>query len=145
MAASLDASDAVLLPPLLNSPHPSRVPALGVEGAASIDARTGGRGRPSTLGTRPGTSPRAGKLTTREELLDTVFSFAANSMPSWPAADVLLEMTMATTLSPEDAAQLRTYERDRHDALAEGYIGFFAPVTALAIAPCSRRCGWRPA
>src|SRR5882672_5828149 len=44
-------------------------------------------------------------------------------------------MTMATTLSPEDAAQLRTYERQRHDALAEGYIGFFSPVTALAIAP----------
>jgi ubiquinone/menaquinone biosynthesis C-methylase UbiE len=44
-------------------------------------------------------------------------------------------MKMATTLSPEDAAQLRTYERQRHDALAEGYIGFFAPVTALAIAP----------
>jgi SAM-dependent methyltransferase len=44
-------------------------------------------------------------------------------------------MTMATILSPEDAAQLRTYERQRHDALAEGYIAFFAPVTALAIAP----------
>jgi SAM-dependent methyltransferase len=44
-------------------------------------------------------------------------------------------MTMATTLSPEDAAQLRNYERQRHDALAEGYIGFFSPVTALAIAP----------
>jgi ubiquinone/menaquinone biosynthesis C-methylase UbiE len=42
---------------------------------------------------------------------------------------------MPTTLSPEDAAQLRTYERRRHDALAEGYAGFFAPVTALAIAP----------
>ena len=42
---------------------------------------------------------------------------------------------MATLLSPEDAAQLRNYERQRHDALAEGYIGFFAPVTALAIAP----------
>jgi len=42
---------------------------------------------------------------------------------------------MATNLSPEDAAQLRDYERQRHDALAEGYIGFFAPVTALAIAP----------
>ena len=42
---------------------------------------------------------------------------------------------MATTLSPQDADQLRTYERDRHNALAEGYIGFFAPVTALAIAP----------
>jgi SAM-dependent methyltransferase len=44
-------------------------------------------------------------------------------------------MIMATLLSPEDAAQLRTYEQQRHDALAEGYIGFFAPVTALAIAP----------
>jgi SAM-dependent methyltransferase len=42
---------------------------------------------------------------------------------------------MATNLSPQDADQLRTYERDRHSALAEGYIGFFAPVTALAIAP----------
>jgi SAM-dependent methyltransferase len=42
---------------------------------------------------------------------------------------------MATLLSPEDAAKLRTYERERHNALAEGYIGFFAPVTALAIAP----------
>jgi ubiquinone/menaquinone biosynthesis C-methylase UbiE len=44
-------------------------------------------------------------------------------------------MTMATTLSPADAEQLRSYERDRHDAMAEGYIGFFSPVTALAIAP----------
>ena len=42
---------------------------------------------------------------------------------------------MATLLSPEDAAKLRTYERERHNELAEGYIGFFAPVTALAIAP----------
>ena len=42
---------------------------------------------------------------------------------------------MPTTLSPQDADQLRAYERDRHNALAEGYIGFFAPVTALAIAP----------
>ena len=42
---------------------------------------------------------------------------------------------MATSLSREDADQLRTYERDRHTALAEGYIGFFSPVTALAIAP----------
>ena len=49
--------------------------------------------------------------------------------------DIEKEMTMATTLSPEDAAQLRTYERQRHDALSEGYIGFFGPVTALAIAP----------
>jgi SAM-dependent methyltransferase len=44
-------------------------------------------------------------------------------------------IVMATSLSPSDAALLRNYERDRHDALAEGYIGFFAPVTALAIAP----------
>jgi ubiquinone/menaquinone biosynthesis C-methylase UbiE len=42
---------------------------------------------------------------------------------------------MATQLSPEEAAKLRTYERERHNALAEGYIAFFAPVTALAIAP----------
>jgi ubiquinone/menaquinone biosynthesis C-methylase UbiE len=42
---------------------------------------------------------------------------------------------MASLLSPEDAAKLRTYERERHNALAQGYIGFFAPVTAHAIAP----------
>jgi len=42
---------------------------------------------------------------------------------------------MAALLSPEDAAKLRTYERERHNALAQGYIAFFAPVTALAIAP----------
>ena len=42
---------------------------------------------------------------------------------------------MATTLSPDDAEKLHAYERRRHDALAEGYAGFFAPVTALAIAP----------
>jgi len=42
---------------------------------------------------------------------------------------------MPALLSPEDAAKLRTYERERHNALAEGYIAFFAPVTALAIAP----------
>src|SRR5947207_3351354 len=51
------------------------------------------------------------------------------------STDIVEGMTMATLLSPEDAAQLRDYERDRHSALAEGYIGFFAPVTALAIAP----------
>jgi SAM-dependent methyltransferase len=51
------------------------------------------------------------------------------------SADIEKEMTMATALSPEDAAQLRTYEKQRHDALSDGYIGFFAPVTALAIAP----------
>jgi len=42
---------------------------------------------------------------------------------------------MPATLSRDDAAQLRAYERRRHDALAEGYAGFFAPVTARAIAP----------
>jgi SAM-dependent methyltransferase len=49
--------------------------------------------------------------------------------------EALLECAMATRLSAEDANKLRTYERDRHNALAEGYIGFVAPVTALAIAP----------
>lgn len=39
------------------------------------------------------------------------------------------------TLSPEEAERLRTFERRRHDALAESYHDFFAPVTALAIAP----------
>ncbi len=45
---------------------------------------------------------------------------------------------MATTvaaLSAEDAERLRAYERRRHDALAETYRDFFAPVTALAIEP----------
>jgi ubiquinone/menaquinone biosynthesis C-methylase UbiE len=42
---------------------------------------------------------------------------------------------MPTTLSSDDAEKLRAYERRRHDALAEGYAGFFAPVTALAIGP----------
>ena len=51
---------------------------------------------------------------------------------------------MAALLSPEEAAQLRTYERQRHDALAEGYIGFFAPVTALAIAPLLDAVQLRP-
>ena len=31
---------------------------------------------------------------------------------------------MPATLSRDDAAQLRAYERRRHDALAEGYAGF---------------------
>jgi SAM-dependent methyltransferase len=53
-------------------------------------------------------------------------------------------MTMATLLSPEDAERLRTYERRRHDALAEGYIGFFGPVTALAIAPLLDAVQLRP-
>ena len=38
-------------------------------------------------------------------------------------------------LSAEDAERLRAYERRRHDALAETYRDFFAPVTALAIEP----------
>jgi ubiquinone/menaquinone biosynthesis C-methylase UbiE len=42
---------------------------------------------------------------------------------------------VSATLSPEEAAQLRSFERRRHDQLAEGYAEFFAPVTALAIAP----------
>src|SRR5262245_20690688 len=42
---------------------------------------------------------------------------------------------MPTPLSPEEAAQLKSFERRRHDQLAEGYAQFFAPVTAQAIAP----------
>ena len=61
---------------------------------------------------------------------------------------------MATFLSADEAAQLRNYERQRHDELAEGYTSFFAPVTALAIpplldavqpAPAPGCSTWRPA
>ena len=38
-------------------------------------------------------------------------------------------------LSPEDAARFRAFERARHDKLAPTYAGFFAHVTAQAIAP----------
>jgi SAM-dependent methyltransferase len=47
-------------------------------------------------------------------------------------------MTMAATstaLSPEDAERLRSFERQRHDDLAETYRDFFTPITALAIKP----------
>lgn len=42
---------------------------------------------------------------------------------------------MPTRLTPDEAAQLRSYERRRHDEMAETYIGFFAPITARAMAP----------
>jgi SAM-dependent methyltransferase len=51
------------------------------------------------------------------------------------SAEAARESTMPRTLSPEEAVQLRSFERRRHDQLAEGYAAFFAPVTALAIAP----------
>jgi SAM-dependent methyltransferase len=38
-------------------------------------------------------------------------------------------------LSPEDAERLRAFERSQHDARAESYRDFFAPITSLAIAP----------
>jgi ubiquinone/menaquinone biosynthesis C-methylase UbiE len=43
--------------------------------------------------------------------------------------------TTANKLSPEDAQRLRTFERRRHDTLAETYTDFFASVTAFAIKP----------
>ena len=42
---------------------------------------------------------------------------------------------MAGPLSAQDAEQLRAFEREGHNALAQGYSAFFAQVTALAIAP----------
>lgn len=47
----------------------------------------------------------------------------------------MMATTTLAALSAEDAERLRTYERRRHDALAETYRDFFAPVTALAIEP----------
>ncbi|HWB47149.1 MAG TPA: class I SAM-dependent methyltransferase [Hyphomicrobiaceae bacterium] len=41
----------------------------------------------------------------------------------------------AGRLSPEDAERLRAFERSQHDARADSYQDFFAPITALAIAP----------
>jgi SAM-dependent methyltransferase len=38
-------------------------------------------------------------------------------------------------LSAEDAERFRSFERQRHDALAKTYRDFFAPITALAIKP----------
>jgi len=44
-------------------------------------------------------------------------------------------MAAASTLSPEDAERLRSFERQRHDYLARTYRDFFTPITALAIKP----------
>lgn len=41
----------------------------------------------------------------------------------------------STALSPEDAERFRSYERQRHDNLAQTYHDFFTPITALAIKP----------
>ena len=42
---------------------------------------------------------------------------------------------LAGSLSAQDAEQLRAFEREGHNAMAQGYSAFFAQVTALAIAP----------
>jgi len=42
---------------------------------------------------------------------------------------------MATEISAQSAEQLRSFEREGHDALAESYHSFFSPVTELAIDP----------
>jgi len=49
--------------------------------------------------------------------------------------------TGRTALTPDEAERLRTFERQRHDAMAEGYHGFFANVTKLAIAPLLAAAG----
>jgi 2-polyprenyl-3-methyl-5-hydroxy-6-metoxy-1,4-benzoquinol methylase len=49
--------------------------------------------------------------------------------------------TGRTALTPEEAERLRTFERERHDATAEGYHGFFANVTKLAIEPLLAAAG----
>jgi SAM-dependent methyltransferase len=41
----------------------------------------------------------------------------------------------STALSPEDAERFRSFERRRHDSLANTYRDFFTPITALAIKP----------
>jgi fructose-1,6-bisphosphatase/sedoheptulose 1,7-bisphosphatase-like protein len=38
-------------------------------------------------------------------------------------------------VSSIDADAFRTFERDRHDVLAQSYHAFFAPITALAHGP----------
>jgi SAM-dependent methyltransferase len=43
--------------------------------------------------------------------------------------------TGRTALTAEEAERLRSFERQRHDAMAETYAGFFTNVTRLAIAP----------
>lgn len=50
----------------------------------------------------------------------------------------------ARKLSSSEAAQLRAFERQGHDALAATYQEFFAPVTAIAIAPLLDAVGLRP-
>jgi SAM-dependent methyltransferase len=52
-----------------------------------------------------------------------------------PATESAMMATASTTLSAEDAARFRVYERQRHDAMAATYHDFFTPVTALAIKP----------
>ena len=41
----------------------------------------------------------------------------------------------STALSPEEAERFRSFERRRHDSLANTYRDFFTPITALAIKP----------
>jgi len=50
----------------------------------------------------------------------------------------------AKKLSVSEAEQLRAFERQGHDALAATYQEFFAPVTAIAIAPLLEAVGLRP-
>ena len=50
----------------------------------------------------------------------------------------------ARKLSTSEAEQLRAFERQGHDALAATYQEFFAPVTAIAIAPLLDAVGLRP-
>jgi hypothetical protein len=50
----------------------------------------------------------------------------------------------ARKLSTSEAEQLRAFERQGHDALAATYQEFFAPVTAIAIAPLLDGVGLRP-
>jgi hypothetical protein len=47
-------------------------------------------------------------------------------------------------LSMSDAELLRAFERQGHDALAATYHAFFAPVTAMAIAPLLAAVSLRP-
>jgi SAM-dependent methyltransferase len=49
--------------------------------------------------------------------------------------------TGRTDLTPEEAQRLRAFERQRHDAMAATYHGFFANVTRLAIAPLLTAAG----
>jgi SAM-dependent methyltransferase len=51
--------------------------------------------------------------------------------------------TGRTALTSEEAERLRSFERRRHDAMAETYHGFFANVTRLAIAPLLKAAGIR--